>query len=138
MTERPNQPQSTVIARSPRDEAIQGNRTPQPRLPDLKATGNSNNTKQPAIYIAASQRNGTLYVGVTSDLVRRMSQHRTGAIPGFATRYGCRSLVYFELHADMTNAIAREKQIKAGSRARKLALIAAQNPAWHDLYETIL
>ena len=102
------------------------------------ATGISNNTKQPAVDIAASQRNGTLYVGVTFDLVRRMSQHRTGAVPGFATRYCCRSLVYFELHADMTHAITREKQIKAGSRARKLALIEAKNPAWHDLYETVL
>jgi putative endonuclease len=77
------------------------------------------NAKQPAVYITASQRNGTLYVGVTSALLRRISQHRTGAIPGFASRYGCKSLVYFELQADMTNAITREKQIKAGSRAKK-------------------
>ena len=95
-------------------------------------------TKQPAIYFMASQRNGTLYVGVTSNLVQRAWQHRTGAIPGFTTRYGCKLLVYFESHPDMATAIAREKQIKAGSRARKLALIEAGNPTWRDLYEDLL
>jgi predicted GIY-YIG superfamily endonuclease len=94
--------------------------------------------KQPAIYIVASQRNGTIYVGVTSDLVKRAYQHRTGAIPGFTTRYGCRLLVYFEMHADMATAIAREKQIKAGSRAKKLALIERDNPTWRDLFPGIL
>lgn len=95
-------------------------------------------TKQPAIYIMASARNGTLYVGVTSNLVQRVWQHRTSAIPGFTSRYGCKLLVYFELHDDMSTAIAREKQIKGGSRARKLALIEAGNPTWRDLYENIL
>ncbi len=86
----------------------------------------------------ASGRNGTLYVGVTSDLIRRVHQHRTAALPGFTSRYGCTALVHYELHADMTAAIAREKQIKGGSRTRKLALIEAANPAWRDLYEQIL
>ena len=95
-------------------------------------------TKQPAIYIVASRRNGTLYVGVTANLVQRATQHRSGGLPGFAARYGCTMLVYYELHAGMTESIAREKQIKAGSRARKLALIEALNPTWRDLYEDIL
>jgi putative endonuclease len=86
----------------------------------------------------ANQRNGTIYVGVTSDLVARAYAHRTGAAGGFTARYGCRILAYFELHPDMAAAITREKQIKAGSRARKLALIESQNPTWRDLYQDIL
>lgn len=94
--------------------------------------------KQPAVYIVTNERNGTLYVGVTSDLVRRAYEHRTDVIPGFSSRYGCKFLVWFALHEDMTSAITREKQIKAGSRKKKLALIEAMNPDWRDLYETIL
>jgi predicted GIY-YIG superfamily endonuclease len=93
---------------------------------------------QPAIYIVASQRNGTLHTGVTSDLPKRAYQHRVGTHPGFATRYRCRMLVYIELHPDMPTAIAREKQIKGGSRAKKLALIESKNPTWRDLYPEIL
>ena len=76
----------------------------------------------------ASQRNGTLYIGVTSDLVRRASQHRLANGDGFAARHGCALLVFYELHADMTAAILRERQIKAGSRLRKPALIEIANP----------
>jgi predicted GIY-YIG superfamily endonuclease len=94
--------------------------------------------KQPAVYIMASKRNGTLYVGVTSDLPRRAGQHRTGAVAGFASRYGCTLLVHFELFGSMETAILREKQIKGGSRAKKLALIETANPQWRDLYEDIL
>ena len=94
--------------------------------------------RQPAIYIMSSGRNGTLYTGVTSDLAKRASQHRNAAVPGFASKYGCTRLVYFELFEDMTTAIAREKQIKAGSRARKVALIEQANPDWHDLWPGIL
>jgi putative endonuclease len=86
----------------------------------------------------ANKRNGTLYVGVTADLVRRVAQHRSGLMSGFARRYGCRLLVQYELHADMISAITREKQIKGGSRAGKLALIAAVNPGWRDLYGEIV
>ena len=75
---------------------------------------------RPATYIMASRRNGTLYVGVTSDLVKRAYEHRTGMLPGFTSRYGCKLLVQFELHADMMAAITREKQLKGGSRARKV------------------
>lgn len=93
--------------------------------------------KQPAVYIMASQRNGTLYTGVTSDLVARVWQHKLGQA-GFTSRYACKLLAWYELHGDMTAAIAREKQIKAGSRRAKLALIEAMNPDWRDLYETIV
>ena len=85
----------------------------------------------------ASQRNGTLYVGVTSDLVQRAWQHREGIGEGFTRRYGCKLLVWFELAGSMHAAISREKQIKGGSRAKKLALIESLNPDWRDLYSEI-
>jgi putative endonuclease len=94
-------------------------------------------TFQPAVYIVASRRNGTLYVGVTSNLVQRAWQHREGVVDGFSKRYGCKLLVWFELHSTMENAILREKQIKGGSRKRKLALIEADNPQWRDLFAEI-
>jgi predicted GIY-YIG superfamily endonuclease len=93
--------------------------------------------KQPAVYIMASQRNGTLYTGVTSQLVRRVWEHREGVCRGFTKRYGCKLLVWFEVGGDMSDAIAREKQIKAGSRAKKLALIERINPEWRDLWDDI-
>jgi len=93
--------------------------------------------KRPAVYILANRRNGTLYTGVTSDLPGRVYRHRHGLTPGFANRYGCRLLVYYEAHDDVAGAIAREKQIKAGSRGKKLALIEQMNPGWKDLYETL-
>jgi putative endonuclease len=79
--------------------------------------------KQPCVYIMANQRNGTLYTGVTSDLARRGFEHREGLIPGFTRRYGCKLLVWYERYERMDEAIAREKQIKAGSRQKKLLLI---------------
>ncbi len=91
--------------------------------------------KQPAVYIMASQRNGTLYSGVTSDLIKRAWDHREGAVPGFSTKYRCKMLVWFEQHETMETAFIHEKQIKAGPRAKKLALIEATNPDWLDLYE---
>jgi putative endonuclease len=94
--------------------------------------------KQPAVYILANKRNGTLYTGVTSDLIGRVYQHRAGALPGFTARYRCKLLVWFEQYDDMRTAIAREKQIKAGSRKKKLALIEAFNSAWRDLYHDLI
>ncbi|MGC5777490.1 GIY-YIG nuclease family protein [Methylobacterium sp. NFXW15] len=88
----------------------------------------------PHVYIMASRRNGTLYVGVTSDLARRAYEHREGLLPGFTRQYGCKLLVWYEAYDRMTEAIDREKQIKAGSRKRKLAPIEAMNPDWNDLY----
>ena len=93
--------------------------------------------KQPCVYIMANKRNGTLYVGVTSNLPKRAFEHREGLSKGFSAKYGCKMLVWFELYDDMLEAIAREKKIKAGSRANKLALIEALNPQWKDLYETL-
>ena len=93
--------------------------------------------KHPAVNIMASRRNGTLYVGVTSDIGRRAFEHRTGAIKGFTQRYDCKMLVWFEPQERMDEAIAREKQIKSGSRKDKLALIERNNPLWTDLYETL-
>ena len=93
---------------------------------------------QPAIYILASQPRGTLYVGVTSDLVQRVWQHQNNLAPGFTQQYDVHTLVYFELHATMVDAITREKQLKAGSRAKKVSLIEAMNPHWADLYPGLL
>jgi putative endonuclease len=85
------------------------------------------------VYILASKPNGTLYVGVTSDLSRRIEAHRSGAVPGFTERYGVKALVYFELHADMYEAIQREKQMKKWNREWKINLIEETNPDWKDL-----
>ena len=85
----------------------------------------------------ANRRNGTLYTGVTSDLGRRAFQHREGLIPGFTKCYGCKILVWYEHYERMDEAIVREKQIKAGSRDKKLTLIEALNPQWRDLYEDL-
>ena len=93
--------------------------------------------KQPAVYIMASKRNGTLYTGVTSNLPQRTWQHREGVADGFTRRYRCKMLVWFEMHDNMEAAIVREKQIKAGSRKKKLALIESFNPQWRDLYGVI-
>jgi len=93
--------------------------------------------KQTAVYIMANARNETLYTGVTSDLVRRIWQHRENASPGFTRRYGCKLLVWFEPHATMESAILREKQIKSGSGDKKLKLIETANPDWTDLYSSL-
>ena len=94
--------------------------------------------KQPCVYILSSKRNGTLYIGVTSNLVKRGWEHRTSAAEGFTKRYGVRTLVYFELHEDMLSAISREKQMKKWNRAWKLRLIEERNPTWRDLWQDIL
>jgi predicted GIY-YIG superfamily endonuclease len=92
---------------------------------------------QPAVYIMASRRNGTLYTGVTSNLPQRVWQHREGVTDGFTQRYGCKMLVWYEMAEAMEVAIMREKQIKAGSRANKIALIVGFNPDWQDFYQSI-
>ena len=91
--------------------------------------------REPAIYIMANRRNGALYIGVTSNLAQRAHQHREGLTPGFTKRYGCKLLVYYERYEDMDSAIAREKQLKAGSRKIKLALVEKFNPDWRDRYQ---
>jgi putative endonuclease len=93
--------------------------------------------RNPAVYIVASQRNGTLYTGVTSDLPGRIWQHKNGSFDGFSKRYGCKILVWFELADTMEAAILREKQIKEWQRAWKLRIIEERNPKWDDLYESL-
>jgi putative endonuclease len=86
------------------------------------------------VYILASGRNGTLYIGVTNDLHRRVMEHREGLIPGFTKRYAVKRLVYFEEYADIEAAIAREKSMKRWQRTWKLQLIEQANPQWRDLW----
>lgn len=94
-------------------------------------------SRQPAVYILAGKRNGTLYVGVTSDLLKRVWQHKNDLVEGFSKKYGVHHLVHFELFDDMATAITREKRIKKWRRAWKLALIERDNPEWNDLWDTI-
>lgn len=91
----------------------------------------------PTVYLLASKRNGTLYVGVTSDLISRVHLHRNGLLPGFTRDHGVRQLVWFEQHATMEEAILREKRIKKWNRGWKLDLIERDNPRWRDLAEDI-
>jgi putative endonuclease len=94
--------------------------------------------KQPFVYLLANRPNGTLYVGVTSDLIKRVWQHKNDVQEGFSQRYRLHTLVWYEPHDTMLSAIAREKQLKAGSRQRKVQLIEAINPHWLDLYNGLL
>jgi len=89
------------------------------------------------VYILASKRNGTLYVGVTGDLLKRVRQHRLGLVPGFTKRYGVRMLVWFERHEDAREAILREKRTKEWKRRWKLELIERSNPTWRDLFDEL-
>jgi putative endonuclease len=94
--------------------------------------------KTPCVYMLASKRNGTLYVGVTSNLPQRVWQHKNDLVEGFTRRYGVHALVWYEVHETMENAIAREKTIKEWKRQWKIDLIEAMNPEWRDLYKDIL
>ena len=96
------------------------------------------NQRQPAVYIMTNKRNGTLYTGVTSNLIKRVYQHKQGTQPSFTKQFNCTKLVYYEQCDEMIAAIEREKQIKGGSRKKKLTLIEGMNPRWLDLYETLL
>ncbi len=93
---------------------------------------------QPAVYILSSQRNGTLYIGVTSDLVKRIWEHKNNLAEGFTKSYGVHLLVYYELHTDMLGAITREKQIKKWNRNWKIRLIESNNSEWKDLWAEII
>lgn len=95
-------------------------------------------TRQPCVYILASQRNGTLYVGVTSNLAQRIWQHRNDLLEGFTNRHKVHDLVWFELHETMESAIAREKAMKRWKRAWKLREIEQANPYWRDLFLDIV
>ena len=89
-------------------------------------------------YILFNKRNGALYAGVTSSLIQRIAQHKEGTFDGFAKKYGINKLGYYEVFDDMRDAIAREKQIKAGGRAAKMRLIEKDNPTWRDLWADIV
>ena len=93
---------------------------------------------QPAVYILASHRKGTLYIGVTSDLIKRIWAHRNDQVEGFTKRYGVHQLVWYELHDSMESALQREKRLKEWKRVWKLELIERTNPDWQDLYKTIV
>lgn len=93
--------------------------------------------KQGYVYILANARNGTLYIGVTSNLIKRVYEHRSKAAPGFTSRYGVTRLVHYEIFGDMEHAIGREKALKKWRRAWKLRLIEERNPKWRDLYPEI-
>jgi len=95
-------------------------------------------TRRGYVYIMASKRNGTLYIGVTAVLLARIWQHREGIVEGFTKRYGCKILVWFEEFADIETAIRREKQMKEWRRVWKLQLIEASNPDWNDLFPSLM
>ena len=95
-------------------------------------------SRQPAVYITANKRNGTLYTGVTSNLVQRIWQHKEKAVSGFSGKYACDKLIYFVVCETMEQAITEEKRIKGGSRSKKLSLIETMNPNWNDLYDDII
>jgi putative endonuclease len=90
------------------------------------------------VYILASKPRGTLYVGITNDLVRRVAEHRDGVVPGFTKTYNVKMLVYFEEHESVLDAIKREKRVKRWARAWKIALIRDSNPEWRDLFDQII
>jgi putative endonuclease len=94
--------------------------------------------KQPCVYLLASRKNGTLYVGVTSDLIKRISEHKSDAVEGFTKKYGVHTLVWYETHENMESAILREKAIKGWKRQWKLELIEKENPQWNDLYNSVI
>ena len=94
--------------------------------------------RQPALYIMASKPNGTLYIGATSDLVKRVWEHKNNSVDGFTNKYEVHRLVYYELHGDMLSVITREKQLKKWNRAWKLELIEEKNPEWKDLWDEIV
>ena len=96
-----------------------------------------NSEKVPCVYILANKKNGTLYTGVTSDLRRRVGEHKAEQVEGFTKKYHVHTLVYYERGDGMEGAIMREKQIKAGSRECKIKLIEQENPMWRDLYEEL-
>jgi len=94
--------------------------------------------KQFFVYILASKRNGTLYTGITSDLVKRVWQHKNNSVEGFTKKYDAKILVYYEIYNDAESAIIREKRIKKWRKAWKLKLIEEKNPLWQDLYNEII
>jgi putative endonuclease len=94
--------------------------------------------KQPSVYLLASSKKGTIYIGVTSDLIKRVWEHKNNVVEGFTKTHNVHLLMWYEQHTDMTAAIKREKSIKNWKRDWKISLIEEQNPEWEDLYESLL
>jgi putative endonuclease len=94
--------------------------------------------RQPCVYVLASRRNGTLYTGVTSNLIKRVWQHKNNQVEGFTSKYGVYTLVWFEIHESMESAIRREKAIKKWKRSWKIKMIEERNSCWRDLYPDLL
>jgi putative endonuclease len=109
-------------------------------LPSFRRRPESSNnmTKQPVVYILASKRNGTLYIGVTSNLIKRVWEHKNKLVKGFSKQYDVHQLVWYELHESMESAILREKRVKGWKRSWKLNLIERMNPDWKDLYHSLI
>jgi putative endonuclease len=105
---------------------------------DIQKGGLKMMAKNPAVYILANKKNGTIYIGVTSNLVKRVWQHRMNIVGGFTNTYQVHLLVYFEFHRTMKSAILREKQLKRWKRNWKLKIIERENPTWRDLYDEII
>jgi len=108
-------------------------------MPESRCTGKEvTMERQPCVYLLASKRNGTLYTGVTSNLVKRVWEHKQHAVDGFTGKYGVSSLVWYEVHDTMESAIRREKAIKNWKRVWKINVIESINPQWRDLYDDLL
>jgi putative endonuclease len=90
------------------------------------------------IYILASRKNGTIYIGMTNNLIRRVAEHKEGMVEGFTKKYNVKNLVYYEYTNDVKSAILREKQLKKWNRNWKIELVESMNPEWHDLFDTLL
>jgi putative endonuclease len=103
-----------------------------------ESTNKMQNMKNPAVYILASKKNGTLYIGVTSDLPKRIYEHKNHLVNGFTKQYDVNMLVWYELHENMIEAIKKEKLLKKRKRDRKIKLIEEKNPNWNDLYDNIV
>ena len=106
--------------------------------PSRRSCAGRNPERLPCVYLLASQRNGTLYAGVTSDLIRRVWEHKNDLTDGFTKRYGVHTLVWYEVHDNMESAIRREKAIKKWRRTWKIKLIEQSNAQWQDLYEELV
>ena len=96
------------------------------------------NERQYFVYILTNEGNGVLYIGMTNDLSRRLEEHRLKLVPGFTVKYNVTKLVYYEVHATAMDAIEREKQLKGGSRVRKIQLVESLNPTWKDLVDDLV
>ena len=128
-----------IEARDDNPEAVIASRQRRRGNPDFEfAINQSCRMKNPCVYILTSKRNGTLYIGVTSQLGGRVWQHKNNLVEGFTKKYSVHDLVWYEQHETMESAITREKQLKGRSRAYKVQLIEAANPEWRDLYNEIL